>query len=82
VDRRPLSAEERLEEALFLGLRLSAGLDVPALNRRHGVDVWARFGGDLQSFVDQGVLFYDGRALRLTRAGMLVSHEVMTVFIR
>ena len=82
VDRRPLSAEERLEEALFMGLRLSAGLDVPALNRRHGVDVWARFGGDLQSFVDQGVLFYDGRALRLTRAGMLVSHEVMTVFIR
>jgi len=82
TDIRPLSPEERLEDALFTGLRLNAGLDLAAVSDRYGVDVWARYGGDLQPFVDQGVLFYDGRSLRLPRAGMLVAHEIMTVFIR
>ncbi|OFW05923.1 MAG: hypothetical protein A3I61_06500 [Acidobacteria bacterium RIFCSPLOWO2_02_FULL_68_18] len=82
IDRRTLSAEARLEEALFMGLRLSAGLDVRAVHTRYGVDVWARYGAELHPFVDQGILHYDGRALGLTRTGMLVAHEVMTVFIR
>jgi oxygen-independent coproporphyrinogen-3 oxidase len=82
IDRRPMSAEERLEDALFTGLRLSAGLDLPAVKHRYGVDVWSRFGAELRVFVDEGFLIYDGRSLRLTRAGMLLAHEIMTVFIR
>ena len=81
-ERRPLAEETQLEEALFTGLRLNAGLDLPALKHRYGVDVWARYGGELQSFVDQGLLVYDDRSLRMTRAGMLLAHEMMTVFIR
>jgi oxygen-independent coproporphyrinogen-3 oxidase len=80
-ERRPLSAEERLEEALFTGLRLNAGLDLPDVKTRYGVDVWGRYGEELQPFVDQGVLVYDGRSLRLPRAGMLLAHEIMAVFI-
>ena len=82
TDRRSLTAEEQLEEALFTGLRLNAGLNLHAVNDRYAVDVWARYGRELQPFVDQGVLLYDGRSLRLTRAGMLLAHEIMTVFIR
>lgn len=80
VDRRELSADERLEEALFTGLRLTRGVDLDAIRARYGVDVWERYGADLQPFVDQGLLIYD-RALHLTRAGMLLAHEIMTVFI-
>lgn len=80
-ERRVLSADERLEEALFMGLRLTAGIDLDAVTARHGVDVWSRFGEDLQPFVDAGVLNYDGRSVRMTREGMLVSNEVMAVFI-
>ena len=80
-ERRVLSADERLEEALFMGLRLTAGVDLHAVSDRHGVDVWGRFGEDLQSFVDAGILNYDGRSVRLTREGMLVANEVMAVFI-
>ena len=82
IDRRPLPAGERLEDALFMGLRLNAGLDLPAVEARYGVDVWHRFGGELEPFVDAGLLIYDGRSLRMTRAGMLLANEVMTVFIR
>ncbi|MGH9255696.1 MAG: radical SAM family heme chaperone HemW [Vicinamibacterales bacterium] len=82
IDRRPLTEEEQLEEALFLGLRLAAGLDLRALKARYGVDVWDEYGGELQSFVDAGLLVYDDRSLRMSRAGMLLANEVMTVFIR
>jgi coproporphyrinogen III oxidase-like Fe-S oxidoreductase len=51
------------------------------MKARHGVDVWEQFGGELQPFVDQGLLIYDGARMRLTRPGMLLAHEVMTVFI-
>jgi oxygen-independent coproporphyrinogen-3 oxidase len=81
ADRRILSAGERVEDALFTGLRLAEGLDLRGVKERYGVDVWAHFGGELQPFVDQGLLIYDGDRLRLTRTGMLLAHEVMTVFI-
>jgi oxygen-independent coproporphyrinogen-3 oxidase len=82
AERHPLSGQEQLEDALFTGLRLADGLDLRAVKQRYGVDVWARFGEELQPFVDERLLIYDGRSLRLTRAGMLLAHEMMTVFIR
>jgi oxygen-independent coproporphyrinogen-3 oxidase len=78
---RRLSPQERLEEALFTGLRLTRGVDLKLIESRHAVDVWARWGPELQPFADEGLLHYDGEVLRLTRAGMLLAHEVMTVFI-
>lgn len=81
AERRVLGADERLEDALFTGLRLSAGLDLSAIEARYGVDVWARWGASLQPFVEAGLLIYDRRGMRLTRPGMLLAHEVMTVFI-
>jgi oxygen-independent coproporphyrinogen-3 oxidase len=82
TDRRSLTAEEQLEEALFTGLRLNAGLNLHAVKDRYAVDVWGRYGGELQPFVDEGVLLHDGGSLRLTRGGMLLAHEIMAVFIR
>jgi oxygen-independent coproporphyrinogen-3 oxidase len=81
AEERRLSEEERLEEALFTGLRLVEGIDLRALQNRYRVDVWARYGKDLQPFADEGLLDYDGEFLRLTRQGMLLAHEIMTVFI-
>jgi oxygen-independent coproporphyrinogen-3 oxidase len=82
AERRTLSALERLEEALFTGLRLVDGLDLRAIAARYGIDVWARYGPELQRYVDAGLLVHDpGQRLRLTRSGMLLANEVMAVFI-
>ena len=82
AERRELDATERLEDALFTGLRLAEGLDLPSLAARYGVDVWDRYGSELARFVDAGWVIHDaGRRLALTRAGMLVANEVMAVFI-
>jgi oxygen-independent coproporphyrinogen-3 oxidase len=80
-ERRVLTPQERLEEALFTGLRLADGIDLSGVNSRYAVDVRALYGDDLQPFVDAGLLIYDDARMYLTRAGMLLAHEVMTVFI-
>jgi oxygen-independent coproporphyrinogen III oxidase len=78
---RRLPADERLGDALFTGLRLVEGIDLHAVRDRYGVDVWQRYGGDLQPFIDSGHLLFDGSRLRLTRRGLLLAHEVMSVFV-
>ena len=82
LDRRVLGAEERLEEALFMGLRLTEGVDLAAMSGDHGIDIWSRYGQDLTPYVSAGLLVHDpGRRLALTRRGMLLANDVMTVFI-
>ena len=81
VDVRRLTDDERLGDAMFTGLRLTAGVDLETVERRYGVDIWARFGAELQRFVDAGWLIREPSRLRLTRSGMLLAHEVMTVFV-
>ncbi len=82
LDRRVLTAEEKLEEALFMGLRLADGVDLAAVSGRHGIDIWARYGPDLAPYVSAGLLVHEpGSRLRLTRRGMLLANDVMAVFI-
>ena len=81
VERRELSRQEGLEEALFTGLRLVSGIDLNAMKVRYGADVWALYGCELERFRDAGLLIYDGRFLRLSRAGMLLANEIMSLFL-
>jgi oxygen-independent coproporphyrinogen-3 oxidase len=81
ADVRVLTPGERLGDALFTGLRLTDGIDLDAIRARYGVDVWERYGDELQPFLDEGCLKREGSRLMLTREGMLVAHEVMTVFV-
>jgi oxygen-independent coproporphyrinogen-3 oxidase len=81
AERRPLSPRERLEEALFMGLRLAEGISTVEVRRRHGVDVWATWGSRLQPFVEAGLLVRTADRLRLTREGMLLANEVMIAFL-
>jgi oxygen-independent coproporphyrinogen-3 oxidase len=81
VEKRARSWDERLGDALFTGLRLSAGLDLNAIAARYGVDVWERYRDTLQPHIAAGYLVRDGSRLRLTRPGMLVANEIMAVFV-
>ncbi len=86
AERRDLGAAERFQEAVFMGLRLVAGIDLADIQRRYGVDLWQRYGERLAGFVEAGLLLRDPRAgsggtLRLSPRGLLVSNEVMSVFI-
>lgn len=81
VDRRERSDRERLEDALFTGLRLTAGVDLDEVGDRYGLDAWALFGDALAPHQRAGRLEIQGHHVRLTRAGMLVANDVMAVFV-
>jgi len=81
VERRCLSAREQLEEVLFMGLRMTRGIDLASIDARYDTDVWRLYGSELQPFIDHGLLIYHDAHLRLTRSGMLLANEVMAVFV-
>jgi oxygen-independent coproporphyrinogen-3 oxidase len=81
VEVRRMSRDEQLGDALFTGLRLTEGLDLDTIRQRYGIDVWARHGADLARHIEAGLLRKNGPRLWLTREGMLLAHEVMTVFV-
>jgi oxygen-independent coproporphyrinogen-3 oxidase len=84
AESRTLAGEERLEELLFMGLRLRQGVDLAALGASHGVDVAGRYAERLEPFARAGLLDLDAYAtgrLQLTRRGQLLSNEVAAVFV-
>jgi coproporphyrinogen III oxidase-like Fe-S oxidoreductase len=81
TDLRRLPAAERLGDALFMMLRLTVGVNLDEIRSRYGVDVWQVYGADLEPFVQNGCLTRDCGRLRLTRRGMLLANEVMSVFV-
>ncbi|MCY4028696.1 MAG: radical SAM family heme chaperone HemW [Acidobacteria bacterium] len=80
-ERRALPAAERLGDALFMGLRLTQGIDLGAIRRRYRVDVLERYGTRLRPFLEAGMLVAGADRLRLTRRGMLLANEVMQAFV-
>jgi oxygen-independent coproporphyrinogen-3 oxidase len=81
IDVQSLSARARLEEALFTGLRLRAGVTRRDIVERHGVDPWDRYGADLDPYVEEGLMWADEVAFGLSRRGMLVANEILTAFV-
>lgn len=81
TDQRALTRDAQLEEALFTGLRLAGGLDVEAVGRRYGIDAWDRYGDALRPSIEAGLAVRDGNRLRLSRDGMLLANEILSVFV-
>ena len=88
---RPIEAQELLTpkdlaaEALLLGLRTTAGIDLDRLRARYGVDLLAANGGLVARFVDEGLLVVradaeGGRWLVPTLTGLAVADGLAAAF--
>ena len=79
---RAAAAQTQLEEALFTGLRLTAGLDIEAVGRRYGADVWDRYRRGAAAFYRRPAAVPRGAAAAPdARQGMLLANEIMAVFV-
>jgi oxygen-independent coproporphyrinogen III oxidase len=81
LDRQVLSPHERVEEALFTGLRLTSGVATRNFLARYGVDPWVRYGSALAPCVGDGLMWRNDDGFGLTRRGMLVANEILTTFV-
>ena len=81
VEDRRLSEEDRRAEAVFLGMRMMAGVRTGEFKDLFGVDLRTEHADDLKNFERAGLVEFDGDLLRLTRAGALLSNEVFAAFV-
>jgi oxygen-independent coproporphyrinogen-3 oxidase len=77
-----LSPARQHEEAWFLGLRLSAGVDVAALEDEFGRTLVAPAMEALERLTESGLLDSDGATVRLTARGRLLSNDVFQEFLQ
>jgi putative oxygen-independent coproporphyrinogen III oxidase len=76
--RETLSAEERREEIVMMGLRLKEGLDRARFRERAGIALEDAFDAKrLQRLIDGGFLTLDERGLRTTAEGRLRLNAVI-----
>jgi len=81
VETAWLSPQRQHEEAWFLGLRLNAGVDVFALEREFGAATTAPALEAVAPLVEAGLLTSDGKTVRLTPRGQLLSNNVFQEFV-
>jgi oxygen-independent coproporphyrinogen-3 oxidase len=77
----PVSKGAAVEETLFLGLRLTRGVDLAPLRAGFGDEAVNAFGTTMAELRDLGLVESDGPLLRLTPKGRLVSNEVFERFV-
>jgi oxygen-independent coproporphyrinogen-3 oxidase len=81
VETTYLSPERQHEEAWFLGLRLNAGVDVDALSREFGRSIVAPALEAVERLAGSGLLASEGKTVRLTAQGQLLSNNVFQEFL-
>lgn len=81
-DRERLSDRDALTEEIFLGLRLTRGLDAALLERRYGIRFQSFFKSPIRSMGAAGLTRFEGGRLRLTVKGMDLADRVALEFLR
>jgi len=76
-----LTEDEKLEETLFLGLRLTQGLDWSCVERDSASPNLRTCETILRGLAQRGLVEWDARRVRLTAEGMLLSNEVFQQII-
>ena len=81
VWQESVNAENALQETLFLGLRLTEGVDWKGLQNSYGAESLSTYEGALEDWLQQGLAQKTGDVVRLTASGMLLSNEVFQQFV-
>ena len=79
ISEQKLTEQEILEEAIFLGLRKIAGINIEEINKKFRIDFEQKYAGILQKYAEYFIKTPKGYALTLN--GILISNEILSEFI-
>jgi oxygen-independent coproporphyrinogen-3 oxidase len=79
--RETVSCLQALQETLFLGLRMTRGIDWNILCNRFGEDNLARYTEYTRQLLSQNLMRNENGIVQLTPAGMLLSNEIFQHFV-
>lgn len=80
-DIQELTLEDRMEEFMFLGLRLMEGVSGTEFFSRFGQNMWNVYGKQIEKLESQGLLEVHKPEIRLTELGVDVSNMVLYEFL-
>lgn len=80
-DIQELSHEEKMEEFMFLGLRMMKGISGSEFLGRFGQNMWNIYGDVLNKLEEQKLIEVDAPTVRLTELGIDVSNMVLSNFL-
>jgi oxygen-independent coproporphyrinogen-3 oxidase len=81
VETAWLTPAQQHEEAWFLGLRLNAGVEVASLQQEFGPAMVTLAVEVVSRLAEDGLLAFDGKTVRLTPQGQLLSNDVFQEFL-
>jgi putative oxygen-independent coproporphyrinogen III oxidase len=76
-----VSKTQALQETLFLGLRLTEGVNWKCLQHDYEIENLAKYEEPLRGLSDRALLRWAGDNICLTASGMLVSNEIFQLFV-
>ena len=76
-----VTPKERIEEEMFLGLRLLEGVDLDIFEEKYGKRVEEIFKDVIDKNIREGYLEIEGNKLRLTRKGLFYGNDVFSEFL-
>ncbi len=81
VCRENLSVREQMEETMFLGLRMTEGIERERFQEEFGISVEEVYGETVRRLEGLGLLQADGGRIYLTRKGISLSNQVFVEFL-
>ena len=81
LEQMVLSAQEQMEETMFLGLRKMDGVPKAEFYQKFGRSMSQVYGDVIKKMIAQGLLTENRDAVRLTEEGISVSNYVMAEFL-
>lgn len=81
ISEQKLKDNEILEEAIFLGFRKMAGINVDEINNKFGIDFNKKYSKILQKYLSTGHLIKTSNGYALSIEGVLVSNDILADFI-
>ena len=80
-DMEQLSVKSKMEEFMFLGLRLTQGVSVEGFITRFGQSIRNVYGGVIDKLEREGLLEHKNGYYRLTERGLDLSNYAMSLFL-
>ncbi|MCF6186477.1 MAG: radical SAM family heme chaperone HemW [Desulfobulbaceae bacterium] len=80
-EEETLDKETRFRETVIMGLRMTKGVSLDALNKRFGIDPAVYYGTTLKLLMEQELVEMQQGWLRLTEPGLLLANTVMAQLV-
>lgn len=77
-----LSKENKIEEEIFLGLRLTKGINFININNKYNIDIYEIYKKEFDKYLNLNLMEKTQEGVKLTQKGILLSNEILCEFIK